>query len=183
MQSLLRILQLQRESIDGRMGFMFRSGYAMGMVTLASVLTACAGPSSMEWKKNQDIGIGVSLSYPSTFVAEAVSDGEVVSGTGTLRLLKVRLRRGEGADGTILMMRADSRQLLASLQVDHPLESVEVAGRSVQKFTMEGDGNPVGFVIQEDPSVVAVAFANVEDQELIDEVVQSIVVNQQESDE
>lgn len=122
--------------------------------------------------------MGVSLSYPSTFVPENVFEGEIVSGTGTLRLQQVRLRRGQGTEGTIMMMRSDSRSLLASLQADHPLERVTVGGRDLQKFMMDGTGNPVGFVLQEEPSVVAVAFANMEDQEVIEEVLESITVEE-----
>ncbi|UPA22937.1 hypothetical protein K8942_01855 [Candidatus Peribacteria bacterium] len=156
---------------------MFRSAYSLSVISLAVLVTACGQSTDTEWKKNQDIGMGVSLSYPSSFVAESVSDTEVANGTGTLRLQKVRLRRGEGSLGTIMMMRSDSRLLLASLQTDHPLEPVNVAGKDLQKFKMDGDGNPVGFLIQEDP-VVAVAFSNVEDEDLIEGVVGSITVSE-----
>lgn len=156
------------------MGDMSRVRATISIVGLSLLAAACT--SSDAWHEDQDIGIGVTLSYPSTFVPERPSETDVASGTGTLHLQKVRLSRGQGLDGTIMMMRSDNASLLASLSTDAPLVPVNMGGKDMLKFTMQGEGNPVGFVIQREPEVVAVAFANVEDEELIENVVTSISV-------
>ncbi len=141
-----------------------------------SLLAACTSPEA--WHEDKDIGMGVTLSYPTTFIAESPAESDIASGTGTLHLQQVRLRRGEGADGTIMMMRSSNASLLASLSTDAPFVPVTMGGKDMLKFTMQGEGNPVGFIIQQQPEVVAVAFSNVEDEELIEEVVESIDIQE-----
>lgn len=76
----------------------------------------------------------------------------------------------------ISILRSSGTELINTLSSESSLENVTVGGKDVQKFTMDGPGRPVGFVLQTQPSTIAVAFTAMEDQSVIERVMASVIL-------
>lgn len=158
------------------MGDMQLSRLSFALLAVSLLCSACTGSSNQAWKNLQQPELGISLSYPDTFTEELPSDNQVASGTGTFRLQQMRLRTTGGDAAMISILRSSGAELINTLNAESSLENVTVGGKEVQKFTMDGPGRPVGFVLQTQPSTIAVAFTAMEDQSIIERVIASVTL-------
>lgn len=152
------------------------SRLSLALLAASLLCSACSGSSNQSWKNLEQPELGISLSYPDTFTAEPASDNQVASGTGTFHLQQMRLRTTGGDAAMISILRSSGTELINTLSSESSLENVTVGGKDVQKFTMDGPGRPVGFVLQTQPSTIAVAFTAMEDQSVIERVMASVIL-------
>ncbi len=149
------------------------STYArLSIISLAVLCVACAQKQEA-WQSYSDTTTGVSLSYPKDFNLEPTADTQIANGTGSYTLKQVRIRQKDQT-AYISILKADNPALLYSLTTDGALLNVTIGGKSYKKFTMNGAGTPTGYVLQEEPSPIVIAFSYITDQAFIDRVMESI---------
>lgn len=136
--------------------------------------------SSVAWKVFRSPELGVSLSYPDSFVPRSIHEADVAFGSETIHLRSVALVKGFGGETPMIVLDQTTNPLILKyLAVEHPLEDVSIGGKTLKRFREDGMGDPFGYILQTRSPFLIITFIGSSAEEDIPRILESISISPQ----